>query len=221
MLDPREECSISWQNYAELTTSGNGSADRKPVTCRRLFSIDRCNHDPFGIIRRAALKEDQPGLLAALEAIDEASYGDEHTTANRGHGRIETRYAAVAPVPEGLFPHAAQVVRVTRDRANLSNEGTITVAWYITSLSADRAGAKELGDLARSHWGIENRLHWIRDVVYREDASTIRTGNAPRVMATLRNTAIGLLRIDGATNIAAALRTCAWSLAALLAVLKL
>lgn len=58
-------------------------------------------------------------------------------------------------------------------------------------------------------------------MVYREDASTIRTGNAPRVMATLRNTAIGLLRIDGATNIAAALRTCAWSLAALLAVLTL
>jgi predicted transposase YbfD/YdcC len=174
-----------------------------------------------GIIRCAALKENQPGLLAALEAIDEASFGPEHTTANRGHGRIETRYAAVAPVPGGLFPHAAQVVRVTRDRANLSNEGTITVAWYITSLSADRAGAKELGDLARSHWGIENRLHWVRDVVYREDASTIRTGNTPRVMATLRNTAIGLLRIDGATNIAAALRTCAWSLAALLAVLKL
>ena len=176
---------------------------------------DHHGHYLFGV------KENQPGLLAALEAIDEASYGDEHTTANRGHGRIETRYAAVAPVPEGLFPHAAQVVRVTRDRANLSNEGTITVAWYITSLPADRAGAKELGDLARSHWGIENRLHWIRDVVYREDASTIRTGNAPRVMATLRNTAIGLLRIDGATNIAAALRTCAWSLAALLAVLKL
>jgi predicted transposase YbfD/YdcC len=159
---------------------------------------DHHGHYLFGV------KENQPGLLAALEAIDEASYGDEHTTANRGHGRIETRYAAVAPVPEGLFPHAAQVVHVTRDRANLSNEGTITGAWYITSLPADRAGSKELGDLARSHWGIENRLHWVRDVVYREDASTIRTGNAPRVMATLRNTAIGLLRIDGETNIAAA-----------------
>lgn len=61
----------------------------------------------------------------------------------------------------------------------------------------------------------------MRDVTYREDASTIRTGNAPRVMATLRNTAIGLRRINGATNIAAALRTCVWSLAALLAILKL
>ena len=167
------------------------------------------------------MKENQPSLLVALEAIDEKSFGPEHMTTNRGHGRIETRYAAVAPVPAGLFPHATQVVRVTRDRADFSNEGTITVAWYITSLPADRAGAKELGDLARGHWGIENRLHWVRDVVYREDTSTIRTGNAPRVMATLRNTTISLLRIDGATNIAAALRTCAWSLAVLLAVLKL
>jgi predicted transposase YbfD/YdcC len=132
-----------------------------------------------------------------------------------------TRYGAVAPVPKGLFPHATQVVRVTRDRANLANEGTITVAWYITSLPAERAGAQALGDLARGHGRIENRLHWVRDVTYREDASTIRTGNAPRVMATLRNTAIGLRRINGATNIAAALRTCVWSLAALLAILKL
>jgi len=172
-------------------------------------------HYLFGV------KDNQPGLLAALEAIDESTFSAEHTTENRGHGRIETRYAAVAPVPEGLFPHATQVVRITRDRADLSNEGTITVAWYITSLPAGKAGPKELGDLARSHWGIENRLHWVRDVVYREDASTVRTGNAPRVMATLRNTAIGLLRINGATCIAAALRSCAWSLTALLAVLKL
>jgi predicted transposase YbfD/YdcC len=176
---------------------------------------DHHGHYLFGV------KENQPSLLAALEAIPETSFGDEHTTTDRGHGRIEIRYAAVAPLPEGLFPHAAQVVRVTRDRASLSNEGTITVAWYVTSLPAARADAKELGELARGHWGIENRLHWVRDVVYREDASTVRTGNAPRVMATLRNTAIGLLRIDGATNIAAALRACAWSLAVLLAVLKL
>jgi predicted transposase YbfD/YdcC len=167
------------------------------------------------------VKNNQPGILAAIEAIPDECFSKEHVTTNRGHGRIEIRYTAVAPAPEGLFPHAKQIVRVTRDRANLANEGTITVAWYITSLSVERAGVVELGDLARGHWGIENRLHWVRDVTYREDASTIRTGNAPRVMATLRNTAIGLLRIQGFTNIAAALRTCAWSLTALLAILKL
>jgi len=201
-----------------------GDLDGKVITadalhCQRdhaeAIVTDHHGHYLLGV------KNNQPGLLAALEAIDKEEFSAEHMTENRGHGRIETRYAAVAPVPTGLFPHAKQVVRITRDRADLSNEGTITVAWYITSLPPEKAGAKELGDLARGHWGIENRLPWVRDVVYREDASTVRTGNAPRVMATLRNTAISLLRINGATNIAAALRTCAWSLTALLAILKL
>ncbi len=53
---------------------------------------------------------------------------------------------------------------------------------------------------------MENKAHWVRDVTYAEDASQVRTGNAPRVMATFRNLAISLLRLDGATNIAAAIR---------------
>ena len=56
------------------------------------------------------------------------------------------------------------------------------------------------------HWGIDNQLHWVRDVTYGEDRSQIRTGHAPTVMATLRNTAISLLRLAGWKNIAAALR---------------
>ena len=59
---------------------------------------------------------------------------------------------------------------------------------------------------ARSHWEIENRLHWVRDVTYQEDKSLVRTGNAPRVMASLRSLAISLLRLDGHVNIAAANR---------------
>ena len=58
----------------------------------------------------------------------------------------------------------------------------------------------------QSHWEIENRLHWVRDVTFDEDRSQVRTGNAPRVMASLRNTAITLLRLHGHQNIAAALR---------------
>lgn len=167
------------------------------------------------------VKDNQPSVLAALKEIPDDQFSTEHTTTDRGHGRIEIRYSATAPAPEGIFPHAAQVVRVTRDRANLANQGTITVAWYITSLPPKAADAEQLGDLARGHWTIENRLHWVRDVTYHEDGSTIRTGNAPRVMATLRNTAISLLRINGATNIAAALRHCAWDLTYLLTILRL
>ncbi|WP_026316207.1 ISAs1 family transposase, partial [Actinokineospora enzanensis] len=58
----------------------------------------------------------------------------------------------------------------------------------------------------RNHWHIENRLHWVRDVTYTEDASHVRTGNAPRVMASLRNLAINTLRHHGWNNIAQGLR---------------
>lgn len=58
----------------------------------------------------------------------------------------------------------------------------------------------------RGHWGIEDRLHWVRDVTYDEDRSQVRTGNGPRVMASLRNLAIAMLRLTGHASIAAALR---------------
>jgi len=58
----------------------------------------------------------------------------------------------------------------------------------------------------QGHWSIENRLHWVRDVTFAEDASQVRTGHAPRVMATCRNLVIGMLLITGWDNIAAGLR---------------
>ena len=76
--------------------------------------------------------------------------------------------------------------------------------YLVTSLVG--VSAERLYALARGHWGIENRLHWVRDVTFDEDRSQVRTGNAPQVMATLRNTVISLLRLTGATSIAKALR---------------
>ena len=73
-------------------------------------------------------------------------------------------------------------------------------------MSPAQAGPQELLCLWRSHWEIENRLHYVRDVTMKEDASQVRSGSAPQVMAALRNTTLGLLRQTGATNIAAALR---------------
>ncbi len=64
--------------------------------------------------------------------------------------------------------------------------------------------------LARGHWGIENRLHYVRDVTLGEDASRVRTGAAPQVLAALRNAVLALLRATGATNIAATLRDITW-----------
>ena len=63
--------------------------------------------------------------------------------------------------------------------------------------------------LNRGHWGIENKVHRVRDVTFDEDRSQVRKGTAARAMASLRNLAISLLRLAGATNIAAAVRTCA------------
>ncbi|ALG83265.1 hypothetical protein ACH46_00490 [Gordonia phthalatica] len=67
--------------------------------------------------------------------------------------------------------------------------------------------AGHLTDWVQDHWGIENCLHWIRDVTFGEDASRVRTGNSPHVMASLRNIALSILRLRNITNIAAELRT--------------
>jgi predicted transposase YbfD/YdcC len=77
--------------------------------------------------------------------------------------------------------------------------------YAVTSLTAAQASPARLADWIRGHWGIE-ALHHIRDVTFAEDASQIRTGTAPRAMASLRNLAIGVLRLRGHRNIAAALR---------------
>ncbi len=77
-------------------------------------------------------------------------------------------------------------------------------------MTPEKASPERLLELNRMHWGIENRLHWVRDETFGEDRSQIRTGNAPRVMATLRNLAITILRKSGATNIAKAIRQLAW-----------
>ena len=76
----------------------------------------------------------------------------------------------------------------------------------ITSLAADQATSEDLERYIWHHWGIENRLHWVRDVTFNEDSSQIRTGNGAHVMATIRNPAISVHRLAGVTNIAKARR---------------
>ncbi len=91
----------------------------------------------------------------------------------------------------------------------------------MTSLGPEAATPKRVGALARGHWEIENRLHWVRDVVYDEDRSQVRTGNGPRVMASLRGFAIGCLRLAGYQRIASGIRRLAWSWSRVLALLGL
>lgn len=84
------------------------------------------------------------------------------------------------------------------------------VVYGVTSLSPAHADPARLLALNRAHWSIENRLHWVRDVTFDEDRSRVRKHAGPHVMASLRNVALSLLRLAGATNIAQALRRCAW-----------
>ena len=80
------------------------------------------------------------------------------------------------------------------------------VVYAVTSLTFAQAGPARLADLIRGHWAIENGLHHVRDVTFAEDASQLRTGTAPQVMACLRNLTIGVLSRAGPVNLAAALR---------------
>ena len=82
----------------------------------------------------------------------------------------------------------------------------VDVSYAISSLPATDADARRLLSLSRGHWGIENRLHWVRDVTFDEDRSQVRTGAAPQVLAGLRNLVISLVRRAGHSNVAAALR---------------
>lgn len=121
----------------------------------------------------------------------------EAETIEKGHGRIETRQLqATASISGYLAPAwagVAQVCRLTRERIVGGKESTETV-YAITSLSADRAGAEDLLRLSRDHWGIENCLHYVRDVTYREDQGRTNAGHAPQALAALRNTALTMLR---------------------------
>src|SRR5829696_5152812 len=127
-------------------------------------------------------------------------------TRDRGHGRVETRRLQVTTVAGLDFPHATQALRITRRARPLTGRRWRTVTVYaVTSLTAAQASPARLADYVRGHWGIE-ALHHIRDVTLAEDASQVRNGTAPRAMASLRNLAIGILRLHGHRNIAAALR---------------
>ena len=118
-------------------------------------------------------------------------------TIDKSHGRIETRrLEAAASIADHLAPSwcgLAQVCRLTRQRIVRGKETTETV-YAITSLAADKADPARLLGLSREHWGIENRLRYVRDVTYREDQGRTNAGHAPEALAALRNTALTMLR---------------------------
>ena len=110
-------------------------------------------------------------------------------TLEKGHGRIEQRELTATSELAGYidWPGAAQVCRIHRIREIAGKQSHQTV-YAVTSLSQARASPQALRALNRRHWGIENQLHWRRDMGFAEDASQIRSENAPQALASLRNT---------------------------------
>lgn len=103
------------------------------------------------------------------------------------------------------WPGVKQVCRLERVRRTKGKE-TIEAVCAITSLGPEEAPAEKLLGIARGHWEIENRLHWVRDVSWGEDACRVRTGAAPQVLSGLRNTVLSVLRATGLVRIAEAFR---------------
>ncbi|MFI5846144.1 ISAs1 family transposase, partial [Catenuloplanes sp. NPDC051500] len=164
--------------------------------------------DRRGAYLLVQVKANQPTLFKQLKRLPWAQIPAGDRTRDRGHGRRETRTikAVTVHLPGGIaFPHAQQAVRITRTRI-LAGRTSRETAYLTISLPAGHATARELQTWIRRHWHIENRLHHVRDVTFREDQHQARTGNGPAVIATLRNTAIGWHRTTGATNIARATR---------------
>lgn len=157
------------------------------------------------------VKANQPRLRERISSQTWSTRRPQYVHREKAHGRTTAWEATTQTAQEWIgFPHAAQTMRLTRDRHDHAT-GTKTRehVFVITSLPPGQATAEDLARYIRGHWGIENRIHWVRDVTYGEDASQVRTGNAAHVMATLRNLAISIHRFTGATNIAQALRAAA------------
>jgi predicted transposase YbfD/YdcC len=149
------------------------------------------------------VKANMPTLYKQLKKLPWARI-PAVSSVSTDHGRHARRTIKAALAPAWIeFDGAAQVAQLRRTVVTKGKK-TIEVVYLITS---DRSVSPQaLAAWVRRHWHIENKLHWVRDVTYQEDKSLVRTGNAPRVMASLRSLAISILRLDGQANIAAANR---------------
>lgn len=157
------------------------------------------------------VKENQPDLLWSLDLLFARPPVGEVFGRAKTRGRHGDRYEgrellASAALNDYLdWPHLAQVCRIER-RVSRKGRERVEMGYAITSLGTERASPKKLARLWRGHWRIENRLHWVRDMSMGEDGCQVRTKSAPEVMAALRNVCLGLLRLAGTKNVAAALR---------------
>lgn len=174
-----------------------------------------------------ALKDNWATLAEDVRLFFErapASALDTHETVDGDHGRIETRRHAVSHDVSWLttgrrfpgeprFPGLAAIVMV---EAEVERDGNTTTArrYYLSSASLD---ARLAARAVRAHWGVENRLHWVMDVVFHDDLMRLRTNHGPANMATVRHIALNLLRsAPGKQSLAVKRKSAGWDDAFLL-----
>lgn len=139
-----------------------------------------------------AVKANQPTLLTKAQALTEAAPSQEAFHGPiRAHDRVETRTARVVPAKDMDFPGLAAVARVETRRKAAGEPEQVITRWFLLSavLTADR-----MLDIARTHWTIENQLHWVLDVDFEEDTVRSRKDNAPQNLALVRKIALNLIR---------------------------
>lgn len=148
----------------------------------------------------ATCKGNQPTLLKSVftKAVPLTKTPPHHFVKERGHGRI-SQWSTWVTDAEGIdFPHARQIACIRRDIFNLDGQRVSKeCAWIITSSTPERAQAADVHDHVREHWGIENKSHYVRDTTWCEDSHQAHIGSGPQAMATLKNLAAGLLRLNG------------------------
>ena len=125
------------------------------------------------------VKRNQPGLHAQLATLPWCEVPVAYDKRERGHGRTERRILKVTSVAKGLaFPHPAQAIQIVRHR-KLKGKWSRETSYVVTSLTVTQASHAQLAAIIRGHWGIEDRLHWVRDLDFGEDRSQVRTAAAP------------------------------------------
>lgn len=160
-----------------------------------------------------ALKGNQAGLLQDVQQHFQPE--DTQIEVNKGHGRIEKRTVSICQTLDGIRPWAGlrTVIRVEATRHRLKGDylfvGQPQIRYYISSLSET---AEQFAARIRNYWGVENKVHYVRDVTQGEDASRIRILPLPQIWTLARNFALNLYRDEGFQNMAQAQRRCSFGL---------
>ena len=166
-----------------------------------------------------ALKGNQKSPHSEVAQFFDVAKGlNSHTTTDADHGRIEVRRASVCHAVDWLkadrsapgeprFPGLMTLAMVESD-VEVDGKKTYSKRYYISSA---KLSAKQLGAAARAHWGIENRLHWVIDVVFHDDLMRLRTENGPANMALVRHTAVNIIKeIPDKASLKVRRKTAAW-----------